>query len=204
MRKDKVRYTVYMRRKKRVYDAQKISIWKYKNLTLSFFGILLAYIVFQNEPIHAFFSHLGTLGYVGAFFAGILFVSTFTVATGALILFILAESLHPLEIGVIAGLGAVCGDMIIFRYVKNNLLDELKSIYKIVDRNKRIKKLTNTPYFSWMLPVLGVIIIASPLPDELGVSLLGIAKMRTIPFMLVSFLLNSIGIFLVVSASLLI
>ena len=55
-----------------------------------------------------------------------------------------------------------------------------------------------------MLPVIGAIIIASPLPDELGVSLMGMSQMKASRFILLSYILNSIGIFLVVSASLLI
>jgi len=53
----------------------------------------------------------------------------------------------------------------------------------------------------WTLPVIGAIIIASPFPDEIGVSLVGISKIKTYQFLLVSFILNAIGIFLVVSAS---
>ena len=52
--------------------------------------------------------------------------------------------------------------------------------------------------------MIGAIIIASPFPDEIGVSLMGISKMKTYQFILISFLLNAIGIFLVVSASLVI
>ncbi len=194
-----------MRRNRRVHGIHKKSnSWKFKHLTISFIGILIAIVLSQNEQLHAFLAHLGTLGYIGAFIAGILFVSTFTVATAALILLILAETLHPIEIGLIAGLGAVVGDITILRIVKDNLTNELTVIYNHVDHKKHLKKLLHSPYFAWMLPILGAIIIASPLPDEIGVSLIGISKMRTVPFMIISFLLNSIGIFLIVSASLII
>jgi len=194
-----------MHRKRRVYGIHKKSSgWRFKHLTISFVGILIAIVLSQNEQLHAFLAHLGTLGYIGAFIAGILFVSTFTVATGVLILFVLAETLHPIEIGLIAGCGAVIGDITIFRFVKDNLAHEISDIYNHVDHKKHLKKLFNSPYFAWMLPIFGAIIIASPLPDEVGVSLIGISKMRTIPFIIISFILNSIGIFLIVSASLII
>jgi uncharacterized membrane protein YdjX (TVP38/TMEM64 family) len=48
--------------------------------------------------------------------------------------------------------------------------------------------------------VLGAIIIASPLPDEMGVGLMGISKLKTSQFILLSFVLNAIGIFIVVTA----
>jgi uncharacterized membrane protein YdjX (TVP38/TMEM64 family) len=175
--------------------------WKYKNLTFLLLSLVLAYFVLRNENLHSYLLHLGNFGYLGAFLAGILFVSTFTVATGAIILLVLAESLSPIEIGIIAGLGAVVGDFAIFRFVKDDLAREIKQIYNLLNKNHHFSKVLHTKYFSWTLPVVGAIIIASPLPDEIGVSLMGISKLKTYQFFLVSFILNAIGIFLVVSAS---
>lgn len=175
--------------------------WKYKNLSIVFLSIVLAIIIYKNEAFHSFLLHLGNLGYIGAFISGMFFVWTFTAATSALILLILAESLSPIEIGLIAGLGAVVGDLLIFRLVKDGLADEIEDIYNHVDHKKHFKKLFHSKYFNWMLPVLGAVIIASPLPDEVGVSLMGISKMGTIKFATLSYILNSIGIFLIILAS---
>lgn len=178
--------------------------WRYKNLTCLFLSLVVAFFVFRNETLHAFLLQLGTFGYVGAFVAGMLFVSTFTVATGAIILLVLAKTLSPIEIGLVAGLGAVVGDLAIFRIVKDDLAQEIKLIYNHIDKDHHFKKVLHSKYFSWTLPVVGALIIASPLPDEIGVSLMGISKLKTYQFLLVSFILNAIGIFLVVSASLVI
>ncbi len=175
--------------------------WKYKNITFLIISFALVLFVLQNETIHSYLLHLGNFGYIGAFLAGVLFVSTFTVATGAIILLVLAETLSPIEIGIIAGFGAVVGDFVIFRFFKDDLAEEIKSIYNLFDRKNHLKKVFHTKYFSWTLPVIGAVIIASPLTDEIGVSLMGISKMTTFRFLLISFLLNAIGIFLVVSAS---
>ncbi len=174
--------------------------WKYKNITIAFLGILVAFWLARFEIFHEFLTHLGSAGYAGAFVAGILFVSTFTVATGALILFTLAEYLHPLEIAIFAGFGSVLGDLIIFRLVKDDLSTEMKRLYNQFG-GRHITRLLHTKYFNWTLPVVGAIIIASPLPDEIGVSLMGIAKMKTYQFILISFALNMLGIFFLVSAA---
>lgn len=175
--------------------------WKYKNLTFLLLSAVAAFSLSRYEPFHAFLLNLGGLGYLGAFFAGVLFVSTFTVATGAVILLVLAQRLSPVEIGIIAGLGAVLGDFAIFRFVKDNLAQELKYIYDRIDGNHHLKRVLYTKYFSWTLPVIGAIIIATPFPDEIGISLMGISKMKTWQFLLVSFILNAVGIFLVITAS---
>ena len=176
--------------------------WKYKNLALVFLGIVIAVVLSRIEAFHSFLLHLGNFGYIGAFIAGILFVNIFTVSTGALILLILAEQLSAIEIGLIAGLGAVVGDLIIFHLVKDNLTGELELIYNKIDSKHHFIKLLHSRYFSWTLPVIGAIIIASPFPDELGVTLMGISKMKIYKFMVVSYLLNSLGIISIVSTSL--
>lgn len=178
--------------------------WKYKNLTFLILSLIVAFFVLRDESIHRSLLQLGGLGYIGAFFAGILFVSTFTVATGAIILLILAESLSPIEIGLIAGFGAVVGDYLIFRFIKDDLSKEIKLLYGLVDKDHHFSKVLNSKYFSWTFPVIGAVVIMSPLPDEIGISLMGISKLKTYQFLLISFFLNAVGIFLVVSSSVLI
>lgn len=177
--------------------------WKYKNLTILFCGIAIAIVLSRVGEFHALLVGLGSFGYIGAFLAGALFVSVFTVATGIVILSILAQTLSPLEIGVVAGLGAVLGDLAIFRFVKNNLIREVEPIYDRLG-GIRLTHLLHTKHFHWTLPILGALIIASPFPDELGISLMGLSRIKTYQFVLLSFILNAIGIFLVISASLLI
>ncbi len=175
--------------------------YRYRNLTLLVVGTILAVWLFRNDYIHNLIMQLGNWGYIGAFLGGMMFSSTFTAAPGAVILLVLAEKLSPVEIGLAAGIGAVITDFIIFKYVKDGLVKEVKPIYNLLG-GRHLTSLFHTRYFSWTLPVIGAAIIASPLPDELGVPLMGIAKMAHWEFLLVSFLINAVGIFLIVSASL--
>lgn len=174
--------------------------WRYKNLTLVFVSILATIILLQFEKFHSILLSLGNLGYIGAFFAGMLFVSTFTVSVGSVLLLILAEKLSTFEIGVLAGLGAVTCDFLIFRFTKNKLLSEFDILYKEFE-GRHLTHLFHSKYFSWLFPVFGAIVVASPLPDELGVTLMGISKMKTYQFLILSFILNVLGISLIVSAS---
>ena len=174
--------------------------WRYKNLTILFFSILFAIFLSKNETFHTFLMSLGNFGYLGAFFTGIFFVSTFTVSSAVVVLFVLAENLTAWEIGIIAGLGAVVGDLTIFRLFRDHILSEIEPIYDRLGGN-HITKILHLKYFSWALPVFGALIVASPFPDELGISLMGISKMKTYHFLVLSFVLNATGIFLVITAS---
>ncbi len=175
--------------------------YHYKNLTYLTISLVIALVLFRLPGLREIIIKLGGLGYFGAFIGGILFVSTFTVSIGMVILLFLAETLNPTGIGLIAGLGAVLSDYTIFHYVRNRgLIDEIKHFFEYFGGDK-ISHLLHTKYFSWTLPVLGALIIASPLPDELGVGLMSISKLKPYQFLLLSFILNSIGIFLIVSAA---
>lgn len=178
--------------------------YRYKNMTLIVISLIITLFLIRNEDFRNALTTLGTFGYLGAFFTGIMFVSTFTVSMATIILFILAEHLHPWEIGIFAGIGAMVGDLIIFQSIRSRgLMDEITNIYKFLGGDK-LSHLLNTRYFSWTLPVVGALLIASPLPDEIGVSLMGISHMKPAHFFLLSFVLNSIGIFAIVSAAVLI
>ncbi len=175
--------------------------YQYTNLLLIFCGILLSITLSKFEFFHDFLIHLGNLGYFGAFIAGMLFVSMFTVSTGALILIFLTEYLNPFEIAILAAFGGVVGDLIILRFIKTKLADELEDLYDIFDKRKHLLKLLRTKYFRWSLPVIGAILMASPLPDELGIGIMGISKMNPLYFSLISFALNFLGILAVVGGA---
>jgi len=175
--------------------------YHYKNLTYLFISILVAILLLQNQLFRNLLTYLGNYGYFGAFIGGMLFVSTFSVSIGTALLSILASKLNPIEIGIIAGLGAVIGDLTIFQFVRGKgLINEIKHFFNYFGGDK-ISHLIHTKYFSWSLPVIGALIIASPLPDELGVGLMGISKLKTYQFIILSYVLNSIGIILVISAT---
>lgn len=174
--------------------------YHYKNLTYLAVGVLVGFALLTNHTFREMLLHVGSWGYLGALVAGVLFVSTFTMSIGTVLLLFLAETLHPLEIAIIAGVGAVVGDLFIFQFIRSKgLVREVKHLFDYFGSDK-LRHLVHTKYFSWTLPVIGALVIASPLPDELGVSLMGISKMGTGQFIAVSFVFNAIGILLVVFA----
>ena len=59
------------------------------------------------------------------------------------------------------------------------------------------RELLKVPWLRGLLFLLGGLIIASPLPDELGISLFGFSKAKTSWFVPLSFTFNFIGIVLI-------
>jgi len=174
--------------------------WQYKNTALLVFGLGILYYFADSHIVQNTISRVGELGYIGAFVVGVFFVSTFTVIPAMYVLYAIADKLNPLEVAVFAGLGALLGDYLIFRFLKDKVFDELKPIFLALGGNYLIR-IFRTPYFAWFAPLVGAAIIASPLPDEAGVGILGLSKLKNWQFMLLSFLLNATGIFIIVTLS---
>ncbi|MDD5415405.1 MAG: hypothetical protein PHE48_00155 [Candidatus Daviesbacteria bacterium] len=174
--------------------------WHYKNTVLLVLSLIVFFLFAEHPAVRNAIDLIGSFGYIGAFITGILFVSIFTVAPAAVVLYFLADNLNPLLVALFAGIGAVVGDYLIFRFLKDRVFDELTPLFMKSGGNK-IVKLFKTPYFGWLLPLLGALIIASPFPDEVGIGLLGASKLRNWQFLILSFILNSIGIFIVIIAA---
>lgn len=172
----------------------KIEYPKFLLLILTF---VIAYLLFYGKTYPLLHDFIILLGYLGTFLAGMLFAYGFTAAPATAILLILAKEQNIFLAGFIGGLGALVGDLIIFNFVRYSLEDEIKKLSK----EKIVLYIGNkTPnlFKKYLMPVLAGFIIASPLPDEIGVSLL--AASRTISmkiFSFVSYTLNTAGIFVI-------
>lgn len=177
---------------------RKYRTWKYKNTFFLIVSLIVLFYItsttFGQQTIHS----ISKLGYIGSFVSGIFFVSTFTVAPASVVLFKLAQAYNPFSIALSSGLGAVIGDYLIFRFLKDSVFEEIKPIFMELG-GSNLSRLINTPYFAWLTPVLGALIIASPFPDEIGVGLMGISKLKNWQFLTISFLLNSLGILLIIT-----
>lgn len=171
--------------------------WTYKNTALLIVSLALLYYFAGSDLVKQTITTIGQLGYLGAFITGVFLVSTFTVAPALVVLYHLAEALNPLEIALLAGIGSVVGDYLIFRFLKDKVFQELKPLFLALGGSYFVD-MFKTPYFAWLTPLIGASIIASPLPDEIGVGILRLSKMKTWQFLLLSFLLNATGIFLIV------
>ena len=151
-----------------------------------------------------FLLRIGDLDYLGAFLTGILFSSTFTFPIGVLVLLDLVKDLPVVPLVVLLCLGAVSVDLLIFKLVKNSAAEEITPIYEELEKlgkKNHLRKLFHTKYFGWTLPVVGTFIMMLPIPDELGISLLGIANITTSRFLLITLCCYGLGMFLFVTAA---
>jgi|TARA_B100001971_G_C18003910_1_gene438768 hypothetical protein len=164
---------------------------KYPKFILLIITILIATQIFSNKDFTLIQTLTTNLGYIGAFILGIMYVYSFTAAPATSLLLILATQQNILLTGLIAGLGSLTGDLIIFKLIRHSFDDEIQKLKK----KKWIKKI-KLPNFITIL--IAYVIIAAPLPDEIGVTLLAAhKKISTEVFSIFAYLLNTAGIFVV-------
>ncbi|MDP4000829.1 MAG: hypothetical protein Q8P83_01165 [bacterium] len=172
--------------------------WQLKNTFFLLVSLLVLFDLARNGMLDTLVNQISALDYVGLILTGMFFVSTFTIAPAIVLLSSLAEIYNPFEIALVGGVGAVIGDYIIFRFLKDRVFQELGPLF-LKTVGSKVRHMFHTPFFAWLSPVLGAIIISSPLPDEVGIGLLGISKLKHWQFIILSFILNVVGIFIVIS-----
>lgn len=168
-----------------------------RDLVIVFFSVILAIILVRTGIIEDLVDRSRDFEYLTEFFAGILFTSTFTTPLAIANFIVLAEEgFDPLLTALIAGIGSVIGDYLIYKFVKDDLGDDLRVMGKSL-RRTYIGKLFKSRLFYWLTPFIAGLIIMSPFPDELGVSMLGAIKIDPRVFVLISYSLNTLGIILI-------
>ncbi len=167
-----------------------------RDLAIVVLSILVAIILAKTGALESLITSTQGVRFIGSFIAGILFVSVFTVAPATIALGEIAQSNSVITVALIGGLGALVGDLLIFRFVKDKLSEDLLNLIK-TSKSKRLAYLTKLKSLKRVAPLIGALIIASPLPDELGIAMLGLSKMRNSLFIPLSFGLNTAGILVI-------
>jgi len=188
--------------------------WKYRNLILLLISFVVAYFILSYKPISSFVQGFAHLGYLAAFILGMLFTYALTAVPATAALYNLGGTINPFLIALIGALGSVLSDYLIFRFVKDRLMDEIKLFVEEVNNlSKPIsdlvfpermrvlawKKISKSRIWKYLIPVMAGFIIASPLPDELGVAIFGATKYEPKKFLIFSYCANFIGIFAIAS-----
>ncbi len=159
-------------------------------------SIALSVVLIKTGALSWFLGATRGLGLFVSFIAGVFFTSAFTVAPATVVLGGMAQEFSVLWVAVFGGLGALLGDFIIFSFVRHRLAEDFKYLLRKADA-ERFAYIFHLKLFRWLFQFVGAVVVASPLPDELGLAMLGLSKMRPSLFIPLSFFLNSVGILVI-------
>jgi len=165
-----------------------------QDAAIIFISVLVAVILAKTGILKNLLTSTKEWELFGSFIAGMFFTSVFTTPPAIVALGEIARIDGILVTAFAGAAGSVVGDLIIFRFIRDRFAEHLLELVGHRTFGKKFKALLKLRYFRWFTFFLGSLIIASPLPDELGISLLGFSRMKVRWFMPVSFVLNFIGI----------
>jgi len=178
--------------------------WPFKIKHLKIAGLILVYIIsamfyFEGKTYPPLHELLITLGYFGVFFAGFFYAFGFTAPLATAVLLVLAGSSNIYIAALVAGIGALISDLGIFLFVRRFIIHEVRSmthekaIKVIVEEEKLLGH-----FKKYIVTLIALILIASPLPTELGITLIATLKHISIKkFMVMAYLLHTCGIFII-------
>lgn len=160
-------------------------------------SVLVAVVLVRTQMLSTFLALIDQTEVFAAFIAGMFFTSIFTTAPAIAALGEISLLQGMFMTALFGAMGSVLGDLIIFRFVRDRFSEHVSEI--VVHRSilRRFHLLFKRRLFRWMTFFMGGLILASPLPDELGIAVLGFSKMRVKYFVLLSFVFNFLGIALI-------
>jgi len=170
---------------------------KYPKLSLFIISVILVYVLFSGlayKPLH---DTLVFMGYFGTFLAGLLYPYALTSAAGTGILLILAKEQNILFAGVIAGIGALISDIILFLFVTHSFSDEVQKLSKekVV---RTVNRWIPDSIRVYLLATFAGLLIASPLPTEIGILLMtSIKNISFKKFIIIIYILHASAIFII-------
>ncbi len=156
-------------------------------------GVAMAVAFIVLPTLHRFLGVVDRLGYPGMLVAGLMYGSGLTASIATVIFVDSPQHLNPIVVGLLGGIGAAVYDLGIFLFTRREA--EHGWLATFIGRMRQQRLVPN-----WVTTILGVLILASPLPDELAAGLFGFKRSKVWTFFLLSFASNALGVFLLSTA----
>ena len=168
-----------------------------QDVALIVLSVLVAVLLVRTSVLSSLLVSAGEMQVFGAFIAGMFFTSIFTTAPAIVALGEISLLQGIFSTALFGAAGCVVGDLIIFRFFRNRLSEHIAEIVTHRSVWRRFHLLFARRFFRWITFFVGGFILASPLPEELGIAILGFSKMRVKYFALLSFVFNFFGILVI-------
>ncbi len=165
---------------------------KYPKLALLISSYALVYVLLAGKAIS--FDSVFSAGYFAPFLAGFLYPFAFTSIPAAAILLSIIGGQNILLAVIIASASALISDLIIFHFIRHGFRDEVQKLAKEKPIQHLRQKVPATIQDYLLISTAGLL-IASPLPTEIGVTMLASTKrITTKKFSLIAYPLHTLAI----------
>lgn len=164
------------------------------DLVLILLSVGIAVLLFEHDAIGLLPKDSPLLTYIWSVIVGIFFTSILTIAPASVAFAELAPHGTIWGIAACGALGAMVGDILILSFLKDHVAADVQH-YVSFPRKQRFKRIFKHRFTRWVLAFVGALIIASPLPDELGLAMMGLSRVSLAVLGPVSFVMNFIGVY---------
>lgn len=167
------------------------------HIPLFILSVIVAVAISQSTLVEQILAY-GPASYTLAGLAlGVMYSSFFTVAPATVGFFQLAAAGEsPLTLAITGGIGAMIGDLSLFQIIKFSIIDDLVSYLQRRSQGA-FNKVTKVKFVRYAMLIGGAIIMTTPLPDEIGLALMGLIKSSWQKIAILGFFLNAIGIYII-------
>jgi uncharacterized membrane protein YdjX (TVP38/TMEM64 family) len=166
--------------------------------------ILLSTLLLESGFFEQFGESLSAHGYIAIFIAGLMFSFGFTAPFAVGLFLAMAHNVDIYSGALVGGFGAFLSDLFIFEFVRFSFHDEIHKfrstdLYLFFHKLMHHEKMPPTlrTYLLWS--VAGIV-IASPFPDEISISLLSsVTDLDAKRFAVICLVLNMAGVFVMLA-----
>lgn len=167
-------------------------------------AIAISYLLYRQGSFHWITQHLDGFGYPSIFFAGFLYSFGFTSPFAVAYFVEMAPHVSPVPAAILGAIGAATADVGIFEFVSISMHQEIerlsatsvfRHLYALFHHDTISEKLRRIARWA-----LAAVIIGSPFPDEIGMSLLaGLTHLEGKRVTIFCFGMNTVGIFVILT-----
>ncbi|MDD4049968.1 MAG: hypothetical protein PHX47_03080 [Candidatus ainarchaeum sp.] len=148
---------------------------KYPKILFFIITIIIGGIIFyESIKSPLFHDFIFSLGYIGTLIGGFFYVFGFTSSPSSALLLVLSKEQNFFLFVLIAGIGSLISNFLMFKFIRFSFYDELNLLKKerfIMDIDEKFKKRFKKNHHK-IYVYISSIFIASPLPTEIGVTMM--------------------------------
>jgi len=175
--------------------------FRYPKLLLFLLSVIIAWLIFSSSPLGAVHDFVATLGYAGLFIAGFFYVYGLTSVPATATILILAKDHNPLLAIAAAAFGALLADIVLFLFMRYEFKDEMDRLPTRKFLGSKNKSLLHR-IEKCLYMAVAALIIASPLPTEIGITMMAsIKEISARKFMVIAYVLHTAAIAVIIIAA---
>jgi len=136
--------------------AKRKPIYLMRDLAIVALSVIIAVVLAKTGILKDLLTATQTLKFVGSFVAGIFFVSIFTAAPATVVLIELLRANTIIEVALFGGLGALIGDLIIFRFIKDAFAEDVRYLLE-KSKIRWLMAIFKLGFVRWLAPLIGAL-----------------------------------------------